>query len=218
LVRSELITDDEDDISANYSHLNRGTFYSCATTPCRPSPSTNPIASQFVSNYTNSHVNQSPSIHQLQNNHLQPSAPFFPYPYPPFMQSMFEANFQSSPVCLSKREEPQQQRNATYQASPKATTSQNSNIITQRVTPNRHVTYPSLVGQNIPQAERSPPFSPIELIPGNEYAPCPIPACKSTKSFKGSRGLKVHASVAHPNYVHHIKNGAEGFIPKISDE
>ena len=104
------------------------------------------------------------------------------------------------------------------QITPKATTSQNSNIITQRVTPNRHVTYPSLVAQNIPQAERSPPFSPIQLIPGNEYAPCPIPACKSTKSFKGSRGLKVHASVAHPNYVHHIKNVAEGFIPKISDE
>ena len=89
------------------------------------------------------------------------------------------------------------------QASPKSQVplTQNSNILTQRVKPNRPATYPSVVAQNIPQADRSPPFSPILLIPGNEYAPCQIPACKSTKTFEGSRGLKVRASVAHPNYT-----------------
>jgi hypothetical protein len=63
-----------------------------------------------------------------------------------------------------------------------------------------------VVAQNIPQADRSPPFTYM-LIPGNEYAPCQIPACKSTKIYEGSRGLNVHASVAHPNNAHHIKNG-----------
>ena len=140
------------------------------------------------------------------------------------MQSMIEANSHCSPASLSKREEPHQLdkifRMATNQASPKSQVplTQNTNILTQRVTPNRYATNPSVVAQNIPQADRSPPFSPILLIPGNEYAPCPIPACKSTKNFKGSRGLKVHASVAHPNYTHHIKNGEEGFIPKLLDE
>ena len=63
---------------------------------------------------------------------------------------------------------------------------QNSNILTQRETPNRHDTYPSVVAQNTPQADRSPPFSPILLFPGNEYAPCPIPASKTTKTIEKS--------------------------------
>jgi hypothetical protein len=177
LVSSELLTEDEDDVSANYSHLNRGVFYSCATTPCKPSPLTNPIATRYVPNYFNPHVNQSPSIQPLQNNHIQPSAPFSSYYYPAFMQSMIEANSHSSPASLSKREEPHQldkiSRMATNQASPKSQVPliQNTNILTQRVTPNRHATNPSVVAQNIPQTDRSPPFSPILLIPGNEYTP-----------------------------------------------
>ena len=110
------------------------------------------------------------------------------------MQSMIEANSHSSPASLSKREESHQldkiSRMVTNQASPKSQIplTQNSNILTQRVKPNRPSTYPSVVAQNTPQADRSPPFSPILLFPGNEYAPCPIPASKTTKTFKGSRG------------------------------
>ncbi len=86
---------------------------------------------RFVLNYLNSHVNQSPSIHPLQNNQIQP---FFLYYYPPFKQSMIEANSHSSPACLSKREESNQldkiSHMITNQSSPKSKIplTQNSNI------------------------------------------------------------------------------------------
>ena len=200
-----MITEDEDESSANYSHLNRVYF----------TPDKWPVTPIVANHHNTKEKMTTPSLPNVQKKIIRPSAP---YQFPPeFMRSMLENFNQSSPISQSNNL-------ASNQAHPSnhVSTMPTTPIASSYGQPQQQINFPYLNTQNFPstahqhqqQTTNSPPFSAIRLIPGNDYAPCPIPNCTATKTFKGSKGIKMHANNAHPNYIPHFKNGEEGFIPK----
>jgi hypothetical protein len=203
------LTEDEDESSANYSHLNRVYF----------TPDKWPVVTPIVSNHQNTKEKRTtPSLPNHQKKFIRPSAP---YQFPPdFMKSMLENYNQSSPIIQPNNRASNEAGQSNHLLTMSTTPTSGSYgqlqnpILVQRTAPQHHVNIPYINAQNFPSVSNSPPFSPIRLIPGNDYAPCPIPNCTATKTFKGSKGIKMHANSAHPNYVPYNKNGEEGFIPK----